>query len=250
MATKPAFLITRPQPQAEILATKLTALGFTTICQPMFDYQPRQNAEDLAKLLANTSNPILIFVSKAAVTFANKLIPISSWQTNSIIAVGDATKHALNDLGVHAFSPQQHDSEGLLALPELEQVSGKDCIIIRGDGGRELIAEQLSARGANVHYFESYQRHWLTLPANIAEHWQAKQINTIIITSNALLKSVVQLIKDGDKFWQNTCLWLVASQRIAESAKQLGLKNVVCTYGASDQAILNALNKLELIDDK
>jgi uroporphyrinogen-III synthase len=62
-----------------------------------------------------------------------------------------------------------------------------------------------------------------------------------VITSNALLESIVHLIKNSDSYWKTTCLWIVASERIAQQAKQLGLLNIVNAHGANDQAILNAI---------
>lgn len=250
VTTKPKFLITRPEPQAHQLASTLNSAGFQSLCQPLFDYQANQSEAELKNLLSKTSQPILIFVSKAAVQFANTLLPISRWQTTSIIAVGTATKDALAKLAIkNVAMPQRQDSEGLLSLPELTNVTNKDVIIVRGDGGRELIAKQLQLKGANVHYFESYKKYWLSLPESTANTWRDHNISAIIITSNALLESVVQLTRNGDNFWQNTCLWLVISERIATNAKALGLRNIICSNGASDQAILNALLQLEYTND-
>lgn len=250
IVAKPKLLITRPEPQAQQLASTLERAGFQSLCQPLFNYQSNQSLTELQTLLAQTETPILIFVSKAAVQFAQQLLPITTWPSQRIIAVGNTTQAALKEVGITGIStPSRQDSDGVLALPELTNVVGKDIIIIRGDGGRELIAEELQKSGANVSYFESYKRHWLTLPETIIDSWQNQAVSAIIITSNALLESVVQLTKNGDNFWQNTCLWLVASERIASNAKALGLRHVVCTNGASDHAILNALEQLEFTHD-
>jgi len=246
MAAKPCVLITRPEPQASQLASKLQLAGYATVCQPLFYYQAKDTLADLTPLLTKNKHSIVIFVSKAAVDYAHQVLPVTQWQVSTYIAVGHTTQKALADLGVeNVITPTQHDSEGILSLAQLQQVSQRNIIIVRGDGGRELIAEQLVSRGANVQYFESYQRRWHTFTNSIIEQWQAKQVNTIWITSNAILESVVQLINDSDNFWQNTCLWLVASTRIAERAKHLGIKHVICTNSAMDNALLQALSNLE-----
>ena len=77
--------------------------------------------------------------------------------------------------------PEHHDSEGLIALAALQNVARKNVLIIRGDGGRELIAEKLSDRGASVHYFESYRRVWRNLPIELIKTWQQQQINCILV---------------------------------------------------------------------
>lgn len=254
---KHKLLITRPAPQAEQLASQLQRAGYQTLCQPLFTYQASGSQQTLSQLLREHSPDIVIFVSKAAVEWANQLLPLPQWATKTVIAVGSATKVALAQVGIpQAVCPTQHDSEGMLALPALENVSNTNILIIRGNGGRELLANELIMRGANVRYFESYCRHWLAFDQRQACLWREQGVTGIIVTSQALLESAWQLTQnvshpqDKDNFWQNTCLWLVASERIAYLARTYGLQRVVCTQGASDQAIMKTLNQLERTNDR
>ena len=245
------LLITRPEPQAEQLASQLLQAGYHSLCQPFFTYQASGTLANLTQYFSNHQPRAIIFISRAAVEWAQQVMPLESWPSAHYIAVGTATKQALHEFGrPQVVCPTRHDSEGMLALPALTDIASQDILIVRGNGGRELLAEQLTARGANVTYFESYQRIWLNLGSQHLKHWSDQQIDAIVITSNALLESVVQLTKGGDNYWQNTCLWLVASERIAQQARQLGLKKVICTHGANDQAIIGALQQLELINDR
>lgn len=240
------LLITRPEEQGRQLAKTLANEGYQCVCQPFFDYQANASSQDIATILDSYYLPIVVFVSVASVEFFAKCYPITQWQVSTIIAVGQATKKAIQALGINnVVSPTQQDSDGVLALTELENVKDKNIIIVRGDGGRELIADTLVARGANVQYIESYQRHWFELSSTEVEKWQDENINCVIITSNALLESVVELLNSDTKialnYWKNTCLWIVASERLVEKAHCLGLKNVICAYGASDTALLAAI---------
>ncbi|MCI2282280.1 uroporphyrinogen-III synthase [Colwellia sp. MSW7] len=247
-------LITRPTNKAKALETSLTALGIACVNQPLFDYKTKDDAEISQRLL--THGHIIIFVSVAAVEFANNVFPANYWQYQSVFAVGNATKLALERLGITpVFCPTQENSEGLLALPALNKsFNNAPITIVRGDRGREHLASQLRELGANVNYLESYQCVWRTFTKDIAQQWFKQQINCIVVTSNAILEKLVQLMLPQQeakhtgqltKYWQNECLWLVASHRIAESAKSLGLSQVIVSDGASEKAIITTLKQLE-----
>lgn len=244
------ILITRPEVQGRQLAQVLENEGYYCICQPFFSYQANADSESIQAQLATTVKPIVIFVSAAAVEFAAKQHMIASWNASHIIAVGQATSRALHACDIkQVICPEQHDSEGILTLAALQDVTGKDIVIVRGDGGRELIADTLKKRGAKVQYIESYQKHWLDLSPKQVEKWQNNQVNCVIITSNALLERFLTLL-NRDKnivisYWMNSCLWIVVSDRLVANARQLGLKNVICANGASDAALLAAISDRE-----
>lgn len=242
-SNKLKVLITRPESAGRVLAKSLADLDISSICQPMFDYQANASAEHVKQLLLLIQRPIVIFISAAAVEFAEKALPINAWFADTIISVGQATQKTLSAFNVESICPQQYNSEGILSLPELKDVKNKNVIIVRGNGGRELIAQTLKSRGANVHYIESYRRVSRVFSDNPLQQWREQLINCIVITSNDLLESIVQLLDDSDQYWLNTCLWVVASERIADHAKKLGLHHVVNANGANDEAITAVLVK-------
>jgi len=242
-------LITRPEVKAQQLALLLNEQGIENTSQALFDYQAYASTQDISTTLKSAD--ILIFVSVAAVEFAHASRPIHQHPSQLFFAVGNATKQALLSIGVTQVispPPQQEHSEGLLKLPELAGVNGKKVVIFRGNGGREHIANCLTQRGASVCYVESYQRVWRTLPKNIAEQWQAQQINCIVVTSNdillALIKYLASATDNTDNYWQTQCLWVVVSQRIEQNAKALGLTRVMNTHSASSQILCETLQKL------
>tara|TARA_R110002167_G_scaffold53_2_gene369 strand:+ start:88603 stop:89412 length:810 start_codon:yes stop_codon:yes gene_type:complete len=247
-------LITRPTKKTQALAKSLTAIGIACVNQPLFDYQPLADHQTSKRLLTNDN--IIIFVSVAAVEFANKTFARQHWRYQHIIAVGSATKEALQQLEVNSVvCPEQENSEGLLVLPVLNKNFFDEPItIVRGDSGREHLAEQLSEQGAKVSYLESYQCVWRTFTEDIGKQWFKQQINCIVVTSNAILEKLVQLTvvqqaQNNDQqlteYWRNQCLWVVASQRIADTAKQFGLTHVMISEGASENAITTILKRLK-----
>jgi uroporphyrinogen-III synthase len=243
-------LITRPEKAGRALAQQLENSTINSYCQPFFSYQTLASVIATQQLVNKFPNALVIFVSVAAVEFAHAAFPLSQWENCQFIAVGSATQQALKHLKINAMVPNIHTSEGLLGLAIFDHVENKDIIIVRGDGGREHLAQELQQRGANVHYLESYQRAWYQLDQNHVQHWKNQQINCIVVTSNALLESIVHLIKNSDSYWKNTCLWVVASKRIATKAKTLGLQNIINADGANDQAIITAITAYGKANDR
>lgn len=248
-------LITRPENKAQALVESLNAINIKSISQPLFDYQPLADLQISERLLTNEN--VIIFVSVAAVEFAHKAFAATNWRFKHIIAVGRATKAALRQIGIsQILCPEQENSEGLLALPELnKRFSGEPVTIVRGDSGREHLATHIKHQGAQVNYLESYQRVWRTFTEDMGKQWFKQQINCIVITSNAILEQIIRLTIDHQKqlgspqqvkYWRNQCLWIVASERIADKASQFGLTHVIISDGASENAISNALKHVEI----
>jgi len=254
--TKPVAMLqvlnTRPLPQGKVLADKLSLAGYYAISQPLFELQANTNSVEICQLLDSSRANIFIFVSVAAVEFAQQAKALTTWQNEDkaiFIAVGQSTKAALIKCGIsHVETPKQENSEGVLALAALSSVAEQAIIIVRGDPGRELLAQQLTERQATVHYLSSYKKTWWPIIGNeLAVQWRKQAITCIVITSVALLENTVNLLTTclDKKIDQLNYFWLVASQRIAESAEQLQLKNIIIADGASDLAVLSAMADLE-----
>ncbi len=245
-------LVARPTKKAQALTLLLNKQGITCVSQPLFDYLPLADHKQSKKLLATAD--IIIFVSVAAVEFAHANIAAKHWKYQQIIAVGKATKAALQVLALeNILCPSQENSEGVLALSVLNKsLSNKNITIVRGNGGREHLATELVKRNATIHYLESYQRVWRTFPKDIDKQWYHQKINCIVVTSNALLEKLVELTQatnvavenDTTNHWRNHCIWLVASKRIADQAEQLGLTNIIQSNGANEKAINTTLKKI------
>ena len=237
-------LITRPEPYGQRLAQQLNQANVATVCQPVFSYQ--SSSETFDDTL--TEYAIVIFVSVAAVNYGAHQLSSLKGTSHSpqIFAVGKATQAALATQGISAISPTHHSTEGLLALELLarDNINGKRILIVRGDGGRECLASGLRSRGAIVNYWECYQRVWLDLPDDIAQIWQQNKVNCIIITSNNILKYVVNLLKRADNYWENNGILVVASERIAQAAKAHGFHHIINAQGANDEAIVSAIRNI------
>ena len=244
-------LITRPEKKGLTLASHLKFLGIKNQCQPLFDFAPLSNTKQTREALSICH--IAIFVSVAAVNFANLHASLPTCDIDCVIAVGKATEKALNDLGINnVITPKLENSEGILALPVLtKDIANKQITIVRGNSGRELLANELTQRNAIVGYLEVYQRQWRKIESRIVKSWQEQQINCIVVTSNELLQRLANImlsLESNQKsinahYWQHQCLWCVASERIASLAKKLNIENILVSDGASDKAISKALQQ-------
>lgn len=167
--------------------------------------------------------------------------------TLKIATIGQGSAKALRELGIaDVIAPaERFDSEGLLALPELQHVAGWRVMILRGDSGRELLGDTLKARGATVEYVTCYQR---SKPLqDVAELLNATP-DAITVTSSEALGYLWNMLdacpepsrrNDSRTVLRDTPLF-VPHARIAELARTQGWRQVHLTP-AGDDGLLSAL---------
>ncbi len=112
---------------------------------------------------------------------------------------------------------------------------------MRGNGGRELLKDTLTERGASVSYAEAYRRQ---LPqrnaSNLVQNWSS-WVDVVTVTSVELLKNLCQLIGDeGVERLKQTPL-AVISERIAEYADEIGCEAIYVSDQPSDAALLKTV---------
>ena len=187
----------------------------------------------------------VIAISANAVLHANKLL--DTWP-NAItyLAVGQASTDAFSDININSRCPDEATSEGLLSMPVLSDVKDKKIVILRGEGGRETLAQQLVKRGAKVNYSQLYRRQSIVSnKENDLLKWQQLKITIIVVTSAETLLTLVARVKGSDLQWLQRCTIIVPSLRVAKIADENGLTHVEISAGASNQAILQQLLTLQ-----
>ena len=244
-----SILVTRPSPQGEELVSRLRALGREAWSFPLIEFTPgRELAQLSGHLAALGKGDLLIALSQHAVEFAHAQLQQQrqAWpQTPGYFAIGRTTGLALHKVSsIDVRYPLDREiSEVLLQLPELQKVAGKKALILRGNGGRELLGETLQERGAKVTFCECYQRsnrHYDG--AEEAMRWQARGVTRVVITSGEMLKQLWSLIPPWYRErWLLNCEVLVVSERLAELARELGWQNIRVADSADNDALLRAL---------
>lgn len=243
------ILVTRPSPGGEALVSRLRTLGRVAFHSPLIEFAPGNQLAMLPNLLSSLNQQDLVFVlSQHAVNYADRALRQASvrWPDNlNYYAIGRTTGllfHRVSSLPV--LYPQDGEtSEMLLNLPTLRRLEGKKALILRGNGGRELLAETLTERGVDVAYCECYQRSPIHYDASEqSAQWQRAGIDTLVVTSGEILQQLYQLVPDYYRnSWLLRCNLVVVSERLATLARQLGWSAIRVADNADNDALIRAL---------
>ena len=190
-----AVLVTRPAAQAGELLATIEAAGGRSIVFPVIEITPR-SPQAIAADVAGLEDPdIVIFISRNAVEHG------LAWSGDGAIgAVGPATAAAIEAAArvVDIRPASGFDSESLLGEPALNDVRGKTIRIVRGNGGRELLATTLRERGAQVDYLEVYARRTPAYTgqeiAAVAGPLEAGDIDAVVVMSVESLANLLALL--------------------------------------------------------
>jgi uroporphyrinogen-III synthase len=242
-----SVLVTRPAQQASELCTRINALGGDAVLLPVLEIVPRVAAS------SEQAHELLVFISVNAVKHGLHVLQ-SQFElatlagfTPHIAAVGAATAALLAEHGYRAdITPlTQASSEGLLEHESL-QTPPATVLIVRGQGGRELLRDTLTARGCTVTVAEVYER----LPASPAAEQlnavlallRSTELDIITVTSIDILQALDALLSPADQVLAHRVSLLAGSARIAAQAKQFGWQGeCVVSSSPEDKALLGSL---------
>jgi len=241
------ILVTRPERQADSLVAAIKAQGGEAIRCPALTIAVSDVTESAKKKIINLDQyDELVFISTNAVRFGLELIADYWPQLPAhlrFFAVGKSTAACLEAESVRVIVPATgFNSEALLQLPELQQLSHRRVLIFKGEGGRELLAQCFAERGAQVESLALYRRE--------AVNYSAERLQSLLGTAlpDALIATSVDLLTALDSLLK-PCLvkrfelpLVVASGRIASAAKDLGYMQIITSNGAADESIVKALN--------
>ena len=241
------ILVTRPAAQAGALAALVAERGGEAVCFPLIEISAADDPEPLRQAIARLADyGLAIFISPNAVAHSlPQILAARAWPEGlAVAAIGPGTVAQLNVNGVtEVIVPDERfDSAALLERPELqaERMAGRKVLILRGNGGREELAETLRARGAQVDAVTVYRRS----PPDSSEPFLSLLRNTTLdaltISSSEGLRNLQALLDtENTDVFRRTPVF-VPHQRIAEVATDLGWENVILTRPA-DAGIIESL---------
>jgi uroporphyrinogen-III synthase len=253
-------LVTRPRAQGVAWQRRLAALGVRSELLPLIDIAPAPDAAGLrrwaATLLEGPAGPpvLVMFVSpNAAQGLFDALEPGWRWPASVLAAAtGPGTAATLRAAGVPdeaivvpPADAAQFDSEALWALLEPRRSwAAARAAIVRGEGGRDWLADRLRAAGAAVEFVRSYSRQ----SPQLGEQ-ERRLLQRALVTPGevAWLMSSSEAI-DHLQALAPTASWagalaLASHPRIAESARRLGFGRVV-DVRPTPEAVAEALAAL------
>lgn len=242
------ILVTRPESQAEGLARLIEAEGGQALCFPTVAIAEPEATSAIEETVCRLDEfHYAVFVSANAVQrglrwiFSRRGMPPDL----GLAVVGPATARALAAFGLrpHLCPESGYNSEALLAMDELQSMQGKRVVIFRGEGGRELLSDTLTARGAQVAYAEVYRR---CLPpesvaAGLRQTLAHSPADVVVTTSKAILDNLCRLVEGAPLETLRARLLVVMSSRQVEQAKALGFTHIKVAREPSNAALVQAI---------
>ncbi len=235
--------ITRPIEQAKKLTQYIEMAGGHVISFPLVAISPLDDYTAFEQVIADINHYdwILFISSNAVQNSLPRLIQQGIPQHLQFAAIGPTTAQSLQTFGVNkVLIPQgRFDSESLLSLPEMQMMQDKKVMIVRGIGGRDVLANTLTARGALVTFAECYQR--INPQTNcqlLAQAYKDGKLQAIVVTSSEAMRYLLAMAGDAD--WLKKISICVNHARVAEQPLQMGL-NVKIAHAPGDEAMLATL---------
>lgn len=237
------ILVIRPSRQVDQFIALLELTGAQLCHTPVMSIEPIVDGQAIKNLILEVDNfDKAICVSGNAAELAIEWLD-RYWPMMPVgidfFAVGQQTADILGAADIAALSPRgRQNSEALLALTELQDLSGQRVIIFRGCGGREILGDTLIERGARVDYCELYKRVINPEQALLARQ-QLSQNDCLVAHSGELLTALGDVSGEPGA----DTIVVVPSVRVAEIARELGYKNIVSAANALPESMLAAVAK-------
>lgn len=242
-------LVTRPAHQSGSLIAAIEARGGRVLAFPTIVIGP---PEDDAPWRAAADNldafQWLLFASTNAVEgFAERLHGAGlDWpQSPGYAAIGAKTAAAVEArCGKPVLTPPDYRSESFLALPEMaaERIAGSRLLLVRGEGGRELLPDTLTERGAEVVRLPVYARRPPTeRPDAVVEALDRGALDAAVFSSPDTFANLVGALPAEARTALADIPLVVISPVTARAVTDRGFPPPVVAPEASEEGLLRAL---------
>lgn len=232
-----SIVVTRPPAQAGKMQQLLYAQGAGVQIIPLINIAPTAKSAELQYALTRLIQMDgVFFISPSAIDLVMQQQRV--WPNPlPVFVTGPGSNACAKRYGiVNIHMPDTtFDSEGLLALPLLQDIAHKHFFIFRGQAGRNVLAKGLIARGASVEFVEAYQR---IVPKLSLADWQAfEQSDAVILTSSEAAQNLFAQAGQNQLDWLRRLQYFVSHPRIGLTLQNLGAQ-VIEPVSASDAQIV------------
>ena len=236
--SRSGLLLTRPEALARPLALQIQQAGGMAWILPALTIEPIIIPPICIPELLSHSRWI-IFISASAIQLGWPLIEKNLAPDSQLVTIGRPSAERLHQLsGRSVLHPTEgQDSEALLRLDWSQHIAGHKILIIKGEGGRSWLKEQLQQRGAIVSELMCYRRQ----PPKITTQ-ELQDVLTqhplISVQSNQTLNYLWDLSGPSLQPQLLQQKLVVHHQRIKQYAEDLGFQKII-VIEPGDAALFN-----------
>lgn len=238
------ILVTRPTDQADALAAPLRDRGATVLVQPAIEIgQPESWSEvDQAIDSLNDFDAIVFCSHNGVQYFLNRLLhhgkDVRAFSGVQIAAVGNKTAGSLCDFHLKAdIVPSDFRAEAL-ADQMAPDAAGKRVLVVRASRGRDVLADRLTAAGAQVRQVVAYSHKDVTEPEpSVVELARAGKIDWVTVTSSASAESLHRMFAGGLRNSKFASLSPVTSKTLRDLGYEVTIEAHPYTVDALVEAI-------------
>ncbi len=216
--------------------------GATLLALSPWRLQALDDPGTRTRLRQTLRTKFVLFTSPAAVRFAHDLQPLKADAGQTWLAVGGGTAAALRRCGIaDVRAPARMDSEGLLDLPELQQLREQELGLVTAPEGRDLLASTLAERGARLLRAEVYRREPIALaPAAVETLCAMSAPACLLLSSSGALAHVLDRLPADLAVRLRKTTVIAASARLMQYAQEAGFTDTVLAAGPRPAQMLSA----------
>lgn len=234
--------ITRPGKDGEKMSSLARDQGITPWNMPVIDIFWERPMSGF--MYAFSQVDVVIVTSRHALTSLEKA-GVSLHKKAAWLAVGQATADVLIAQGITPIVPDLHNSDGLLQLPILLDVSGKQVVILKGEGGRSQLHDVLTTRGARVTEVNLYRRCCRPVPAGMLSSFLKQTQPCLSVASSETLTCALASALPEQRHQLLALPLAVMSERIADFARSHHWQgNIAVAPHTSSAGLLLAVHHL------
>lgn len=237
------FELTKLQSPVVMLTRAEKYLGNTPSLLESLDYQSRhipalkieeKLSEEAVETFANIELfSDILFVSRNSVEVAIPVIQERGGLPDHlrVMAVGTETAKQLYEYGIDAFFPDQgNGAEALLRVKQLQDLTGRNILIIRGEKGLDWPSEEMQKRGGTVTTVKCYDQitpdTLETEVQTLLEGNAPYRVKGIFVHSSLSAKSILPHVIKYPRKIAGAKL-IAGSEQIANTARDYGWENEI-----------------------